>query len=147
MIIPYVQQFSGDGLIRVPLSSVHRMNFDHLYTELLASSTDGAQPRCAGMTEWTAKWMARSASLAWDWSRLDDGALVESFECPIRTNLMVTDEKGYDLGHAASEVVLQDVIRQVAWRKSVETHLLSEISAARSQGCTALHAGTVGRLI
>lgn len=97
---------------------IEKMKLQHLYTEMLESRACG-HVRCMGFTEWTGVQDGHSISLGWDWIRLDDGALVEHFDCPVRTNVMILDDKGYDLGHERSTIILQEKIRALAWQGDV----------------------------
>lgn len=97
---------------------VERMKLEHLYTEAL-DSLGGIPTRWAGLTEWVCRQDGATISLAWDWVRLDDGALVECFDCPVRSNVMILDDKGYDLGPEASAAMLQEKIRATAWQRDV----------------------------
>jgi len=58
-------------------------------------------------------------SLAWDWQALDDGALVEDFECPPRSSIMFVCERGYDLGMVQTDEILQKFICELTWREKV----------------------------
>lgn len=107
------------------IHDLYRTPLQHLYTEVLEAPKNGQSPRCMGFTEWSGERGGRIVSLGWDWVRLDDGALIESFDCAIRSNMMMLDAKGYDLGIEQAELLLREHIRAaVDWKKAVAAALL-----------------------
>lgn len=108
---------SSDGKVRLSASMLYRIGLGHLYTEVLHFAASGRAQ--TGTTEWSGQFRDRVVSLAWDWRKLDDGGLVESFEYQARSNLMIVCDRGYDQGVLKTDLVLQAFVRTLPWREEV----------------------------
>ena len=120
------QRFSRDGFQRLTTMALYRTHLSHLNSDFLASgSPDLRSGSSFGLTEWSGEYEGNLLSLGWDWQRLDDGALVSDFDCGIRTNVMLTCAKGYDLGQDQTASLMMSHICSLPWQSEVATYLRS----------------------
>lgn len=137
MINPSVQKYSRDGYLRLTPLTLYRTKFAHLYSEPIPiEQTPAAATICAGTTEWSCDQNGEALSLSWDWRRIDDGAIVMDGVRGLRSNMMLTCEKGYDLGDERTEALLTDHIASMPWQTEVATALRALKAGTRSNfGC------------
>lgn len=118
------QRFSRDGFQRLTTMALYRTHLSHLNSEFLASgSPELRSDSSCGLTEWSGEYEGNLLSLGWDWRRLDDGALVGDFDCGIRTNVMLTCAKGYDLGQEQTASLMMSHICSLPWQAEVAVSL------------------------
>jgi hypothetical protein len=120
---------SSDGYIRLPRAQLPSVQLEHLISGLdedrPAMSPDGAVPTSiTGYTEWLSKEQAVVISIGWDW-QMDAGAggmkLTMLFEP--RSNIMLQDESGNDLGHVQTAATLAEWIDTRDWQTEVSCHI------------------------
>ena len=117
-----------DYRVRLPGSQVGRIVLEHLLTEQdghvleLAFPGRRSRHRRAGLTEWEGQVDGCLVSVAWDWAELDDGRL-QRLPLPVRSNLMLLDERGYDLPSEASDRLLQRLIAGLPWQRELRAAL------------------------
>ena len=106
--------------------TLHRSNFAHIYSEvILIDRSSDSKAKVCGITEWSFELGRKALSLAWDWRRVNDGAIVFDDMHGIRTNMMLICEKGYDFGTSATEAQLADRIANMPWQTEVAMALRS----------------------
>jgi len=106
-----------DYLVRLPRSDVDRLLLNHILTECVDESLTGVSAPAdtrRGVTEWEGSIDNCLVSLAWDWKATHDGHL-QVLPLPVRTNLMLLDEHGYDVGHDATSVALLRYLETSSW--------------------------------
>lgn len=112
----------ADGYMRCTVPELHALTLIHLHTAIdeddmdLPDRTQGCLPALVhGYTEWISN-AEPTVSLGWDWSlEWSNGhAQCQLLNLP-RTNLMMVDAEGRDLGDKKTLKVLQDYIVQFDW--------------------------------
>lgn len=119
----FLPKHSFDGLQRLNYSALCNTKIVHLYSELLDTTSDVNSPRNKGFTEWCGTHHGLNVSFSWDWTRLDDGTMSENFDYPLRTNLMLVNDKGYDIGRMETDTVVMGFIKQYPWKEVVSLAL------------------------
>ncbi len=123
-----MQVLSPDGYIRLPLADFMALSFLHLYSE---SDTDFLQelrakaiPACsAGFTEWKSE-SNPSISVGWAWFvRNQTDAILLAPDC-VRSNLMLRDAHGYDLGPQKTAELLLVWLNIFNWEDTVRASVL-----------------------
>ncbi len=119
---------SDDGYIRLSFAELQAVCLTHLISGLdeepPETITDGATPtEIVGYTEWLSNTMP-SITIGWDW-QLDvthnDTALRKISEP--RSNIMVRDSTGMDIGPARTAVLLDALIDVLDWTTVVRNHI------------------------
>ena len=116
-----------DGLVRIPASELSHLRLSHLQSEVdvpedefaTADSLLGAVPaQATGYTEWVGA-DDPGISLGWDW--IVGGALGVLALRPlsIRTNVMLVDPQGEDLGEPATVQLLAGYLAGWDWQSAV----------------------------
>lgn len=93
---------SPDGYIRLRLSSLDALPFVHLFSEsddgFLAELQSQTVPaRCAGFSEWVSETIP-PVSIGWGWFIHCDSERMMLAPDGVRSNVMLVDMHGYDLG-------------------------------------------------
>ncbi|WKB51106.1 DUF4902 domain-containing protein [Eleftheria terrae] len=108
---------------------IQQTNFRHLFSGLDPECLDGALPLCggaaAGISGYT-EWVSCDEpllSLGWDW-RLDHRSGWPEVAAPgVRSNLMLVDEQGFDLGSALTIDRLNALLKTLDWQAAVAAAL------------------------
>lgn len=125
------QLYSRDYYWRVPERKIGQLRLRHL-----ASAPDLAvlqqvrqlrlPARAAGITEWQGEEQGHPVSLGWDWMELQDGDVRTVMVLAPRTNIRLTDAKGYDVPEASAAPFLWDLIASLSWTQHVSRMILDE---------------------
>ena len=116
-----------DGYLRLSVPALRALSFRHLFSDvdpdLLGELKRlGIATACAGCSEWVAT-ERRSVSLGWSW--YVDAKTGQMLIAPedVRSNLMLTDAGGYDLGPARSASCLRSLLPLLDWKTEVAAAL------------------------
>jgi hypothetical protein len=116
----------ADGYMRCTIPELHALKLIHLHTAIdeddidLPDRTQGCLPALIhGYTEWISD-TEPTVSLGWDWCLewYEGQAQCRSLNMP-RTNLMMIDQEGRDLGDQKTLKVLQDYLALFDWSNQV----------------------------
>ena len=117
-------------VIRVPASQLAHLRLDHLQSGVDAPGDGFSMPAALPGVPWEAtgytEWVGATdpgISVGWDWVVTTDSGLLTLSPGSIRTNLMVTDERGLDLGEKATSLHLSRYLASWAWQAAVLEHL------------------------
>ena len=135
--IPPGEQFvvSRDGYIRTVPTRIASLRFVHLASAcdrtLLAELKANAVPAfAAGYTEWVSE-TAPTVSLGWDWywDVISNRFLLATND--VRSNVMLVDAHGYDLGMNRTAQLICMWLTQLEWQAAVRAASFPD----RSQTC------------
>lgn len=114
---------SHDGYIRLSLQALSEMPFMHLASDLdpcilshLKLQTVPAQE--AGYSEWSSM-TAPTVSIGWSWFIHDQTKRLLPAPETIRSNVMLIDAHGYDLGKVASSYLFVTWLNLQDWQETV----------------------------
>lgn len=109
---------SADSYIRLSLEQLQAVRLEHLISDLDAdpAPTDGEATAISGYTEWTSAEAPR-VSLGWDWELAPHDGGLRRFGLP-RSNVMLVDAAGADLGPAASDAALARLVDRMDWQRT-----------------------------
>lgn len=82
------------------------------------SQSDAVESQLTGYTEWLAE-SAPEISVGWDWMLSGPLGKLTVRETSIRTNVMLVDESGADLGHEATIHAWSRLLSDDAWHATV----------------------------
>jgi hypothetical protein len=127
------QLHSHDHRVRLRAPALFSIVLEHACTmqdlSVLYEKVPSHRAACsAGVTEWQACLGGRWISLGWDWLRLHDDALVPDDTVGPRSNLMLIDEQGYDLGAEECDAALWQLIRSMPWQADAQRALQAELA-------------------
>lgn len=120
---PGLYAATPDGYLRMRLADLQPLDFEHLLSyhdaglcaELLAL---GMPARLAGFTEW-ASVSTPAVSLAWGWYVASRSRAVLLAPDGVRSNVMLIDAQGYDLGPKRTSELLHAWLHGLPWRSDV----------------------------
>ncbi len=107
-----------DAYVRILVDDLARIQPSHLQSgaddpPLDASGPDGGTP-LGGYTEWVAD-APRTLSMGWDWSFDLGSRQLTALWHTLRTNIMVVDAAGGDLGRERTQSCIADLMNSVHW--------------------------------
>jgi hypothetical protein len=111
-----LQKFSRDMYIRLQKHELHQLKLIHLYSEVFI--TEFTQP-ISGSTEWSSFYREVTISMGWDWVLKNDGVPLYLAPKTLLSNIMLVNEKGYDLGHDTTSKICEQVLDCTPWRRIV----------------------------
>lgn len=119
---------SEDGYIRLQFMELQAICLSHLVSgldeESPASTCDGAVPtEIAGYTEWISNTMP-TITIGWDWQMLAENKriLLRKVGAP-RSNIMLLDSAGMDVGPENTLIRLDALIDALAWPNEVRNQI------------------------
>ena len=129
------QVYSTDYYFRAAVRELASLGLQHgLTTQDTAVLGDVHRLRLpgrrAGMTEWEGVCRGCPLSLGWDWAELEDGHIRPLTLVAPRTNIMLIDDRGYDMPDESSAALLWAFIATLAWQQPVARALAEDPSIA-----------------
>lgn len=120
---------SPDGYIRLPLADFLEFSFLHFYSE---SDADFLQElriktipaRLAGFTEWKSE-SNPAISIGWAWFIREQSDTILLAPDRVRSNLMLRDAQGYDLGPQNTAELLSAWLNIFNWKDTVKISVLT----------------------
>jgi len=123
---------SPDGYIRIPLASLDALPFVHLFSESdpdflqeLQSQTIPASS--AGFSEWQSE-STPAVSIGWAWFIHSESGRMLLAPDEVRSNVMLIDAYGYDLGHAKTSQLFYIWLGEFEWESNVSMALRSHMN-------------------
>lgn len=118
---------SPDGYIRLRLSSLDTLPFVHLFSEsddgFLAELRSQTVPaRCAGFSEWASETIP-PVSIGWGWFIHCDSERIMLAPDGVRSNVMLVDMHGYDLGMEKTSRLFGAWLNAFEWQPVVSSVL------------------------
>lgn len=118
---------SPDGYIRLPLAGLTTLPFVHLFSETDAHFLEELQSqtvpaRSAGFSEWKSD-TTPAVSLGWGWFVHSDSDRLMLAPEPVRSNVMLVDTFGYDLGPMKTSDLFSSWLEIFNWQDSVSLAL------------------------
>lgn len=114
-----------DGYVKLHLRSFRGIRMEHFVSGLEEEAHDGnlAEGACASTIEGYTEWVSASApiiSLGWDW--VFDPMRIPSMlvrQSSLRTNVMLLDNDGVEVGPFKTAVLLEAVLDCFGWQETV----------------------------
>jgi len=117
---------SGDGYLRATIGELHRWSLTHFLTafDSLAAPSDAAFV-VSGVTEWICQVPSKNmiASLGWDWYLPGLQGVPACSNCDIRTNVMLVNCEGQDLGQHLTSENLAEWLKRTGWEHAVQEYI------------------------
>ncbi|HEY3730677.1 MAG TPA: DUF4902 domain-containing protein [Steroidobacteraceae bacterium] len=123
-------RLSDDGYVRLTLAALRTIKLTHLISELdpdtrpspcRASGASAAS--IVGFTEWVSH-TTPALSLGWDWRIATIAGQVRyEREGEVRSNAMLINVRGRDLGETASGVLLCIAVDRLEWKQVVDDYI------------------------
>lgn len=125
------QVYSTDYYFRAAVRELAGLGLQHCLTVQDTAVLDDVHRlrlpgRRAGVTEWEGVCQGCPLSLGWDWAELEDGDIRAITLVAPRTNLMLIDEKGYDMADEPCAASLWAFIATLPWQLQVTRSLVHE---------------------
>ncbi len=109
-----------DFFVRLTAEQTRRLVWRHVRTEIEDSGIeaggaglDGQASTLCGYSDWVTD-TDPPVLISWDWKMQTTGELVLNPHS-IRTNLMLVDAQGHDLGHSRSQALARECLARLAW--------------------------------
>jgi len=128
-----IPSLSHDGYIRMRLAHLNTLSFVHLYSEsdagfLYELHNQTVPARAAGFSEWTSD-STPAVSIGWAWfiDQASDRMLLAPED--VRSNLMLIDLHGYDLGPRMTATLLFAWLSGFDWQSEVSAAVHDTLSS------------------
>ncbi|CAN7423578.1 DUF4902 domain-containing protein [Acidovorax sp. LjRoot194] len=108
-----VNRPNHDYYVRMSLEAVNGIGLEHHATEITCA------PVFSGFTEWVAQCETALLVVSWDWTRLDDGIIVQPHPRMVLSNLMLLNDYAFDQGVDATEAALMRLVDRLDWKPAV----------------------------
>ena len=130
---PLAPSVSPDGYIRLRLASLDALSFIHLYSEsdsgfLKELPSQTVRVRCAGFSEWVSD-SNPTISIGWGWFIHNDSERMLLAPDGVRSNVMLIDMHGYDLGPQKTASLFGTWLNAFEWQPAVNMALNENISS------------------
>lgn len=124
---PRALAVSPDGYIRIRLSNLDVLPFVHLFSEsddgfLQELQSQTIPARCAGFSEWISD-TTPPISIGWGWFVHSDSERMLLAPDGVRSNVMLIDTQGYDLGPQKTASLFGAWLSAFEWQPAVSTAL------------------------
>lgn len=124
---PLVTMSVHDGYIRLTYSCLQQLPLQHMYSEVDAGvvthlAAHAIHSSAAGFTEWQSA-TSSTLSIGWDWYLDDQSERLSISPEPVRSNLMLRDSSGYDLGPNMTSNLLRNWLLSLDWQGAVTAAL------------------------
>jgi hypothetical protein len=118
---------SPDGYIRLPLASISSLPLRHLFSEpddgfLEELRMQTIPARAAGFSEWKSE-TSPAISIGWGWFILGHSDRLLLAPDGVRSNVMLIDARGYDLGASATSRLFCSWLGAFDWQNVVSAAL------------------------
>ncbi len=114
----------SDTRVRVTTADLERLQLKHIYSE----AEDAGD---TGYTEWSAAY-TRALTFGWDWNYDRDTGELRADWPQLRTNLMLTDASGADLGAERTSACVAQLAAEVGWEQRVADEVDLALRPTRS---------------
>lgn len=124
---------SPDGYIRLRLASLSTLSFVHLFSEsdtgFLQELQAQTVPACsAGFSEWVSD-TNPAVSIGWGWFIHSDSERMMLAPDGVRSNVMLIDMQGYDLGPQKTASLFGAWLNTFDWQPVVSMALSENVTA------------------
>lgn len=124
---------SPDGYIRLQFACLAGLHLVHLYSDsdpdfLQELKAQTVSARIAGFCEWQSK-TEPTVSLGWGWFIHSQSDRMMLAPDPVRSNVMLIDAQGYDLGQRQTANLFYAWLGEFEWRSTVGGFLNHSFSA------------------
>ncbi|MDT8999868.1 DUF4902 domain-containing protein [Paucibacter sp. APW11] len=108
-----------DAYVRLSIDDLQKLVPTHLHSEI-EDLVDDADPDASiqGFTEWTAA-STRTLSFGWDWCFEPSSEQLLGQWGSLRTNLMVIDESGGDMGIECTRLCIARLMTHIRWEYTI----------------------------
>lgn len=118
---------STDGYVRLPLASLNALPFVHLFSEsddefLRELRVQTVPARSAGFSEWQSD-TDPAISVGWGWFIHEESEAMMLAPDGVRSNVMLVDMQGYDLGPARTSHLFCTWLNSFPWQGVVNVAL------------------------
>ncbi len=111
-----------DTYVRLRIDELQQMLPQHLYSEIEPGAAGTA---LGGFTEWSVPGAlpGQALSFGWDWAYEPGSGQLLGQWATLRTNLMVVDEAGADMGTDCTRLCIARLLTHVRWERTIAEHL------------------------
>lgn len=115
------------------IARLNALSFEHLYSEsdadFLQELKEQTLPACdAGFSEWKSDTVP-SISIGWGWFIHSQSRRLLLAPDAVRSNVMLVDALGYDLGQQQTSHLFGAWLSIFAWQNTVESALRTEVAS------------------
>ena len=117
--IPPHFSISADGFIRLNENQLMNYPLQHLISIVESTQIEDSQILYYGFTEWTTS-LTPALSTGWDWEFIEYNGItsIKRIGLP-RSNIMIVDVSGTDIGFEVTETLIEKKIDTLFWEQFI----------------------------
>jgi Domain of unknown function (DUF4902) len=110
--------------VRLSIDDLRALKQQHIYSEIEKAwpAKDTEHAKLQGFTEWSAA-AQRALSFGWEWTYECEAALMRGDWSSLRTNLMVVDGLGQEIGIEYTRYFIEQMMILARWEQVVTDQL------------------------
>lgn len=121
--IPPHFSISADGFIRMNENQLMNYPLQHLISIVESTQIEDSQILYYGFTEWVTS-LTPALSTGWDWEFIEYNGIrsIKRIGLP-RSNIMLVDVSGTDIGFEVTETLIEKKIDTLFWEQFIYAHI------------------------
>ncbi|KRI64236.1 hypothetical protein APC62_02155 [Acinetobacter pittii] len=121
--IPSHFSISADGFIRMNENQLMNYPLQHLISIVESTQIEDSQILYYGFTEWVTS-LTPALSTGWDWEFIEYNGItsIKRIGLP-RSNIMLVDVSGTDIGFEVTETLIEKKIDTLFWEQFIYAHI------------------------
>ncbi|MCK0914817.1 DUF4902 domain-containing protein [Acinetobacter pittii] len=121
--IPPHFSISADGFIRMNENQLMNYPLQHLISIVESTQIEDSQILYYGFTEWVTS-LTPALSTGWDWEFIEYNGItsIKRIGLP-RSNIMIVDVSGTDIGFEVTETLIEKKIDTLFWEQFIYAHI------------------------
>ncbi|MBN6518436.1 MULTISPECIES: DUF4902 domain-containing protein [Acinetobacter] len=121
--IPPHFSISADGFIRLNENQLMNYPLQHLISIVESTQIEDSQILYYGFTEWATS-LTPALSTGWDWEFIEYNGItsIKRIGLP-RSNIMLVDVSGTDIGFEVTETLIEKKIDTLFWEQFIYAHI------------------------
>lgn len=114
---------SADGFIRLNENQLMNYPLQHLISIVESTQIEDSQILYYGFTEWVTS-LTPALSTGWDWEFIEHNGItsIKRIGLP-RSNIMLVDVSGTDIGFEVTETLIEKKIDTLFWEQFIYAHI------------------------
>ena len=126
--IPPHFSISTDGFIRMNENQLMSYPLQHIISTVESRHTEASQIFYYGFTEWATS-QTPALSTGWDWELIENNGIttVKRVGLP-RSNIMIVDVSGMDIGFDINETLLEKKIDTLFWEPFIYAQIITSLT-------------------
>lgn len=131
VIIPSHLSVSTDGFIRMNEDQLMNYPLQHLISTIESTQIEDSQILYCGFTEWATS-RTPALSTGWDWEFIEQNGITSLKRIGLpRSNIMIIDVSGTDIGFDITETLIEKKIDTLFWEQFIYAQINTTLTKTK----------------